>query len=186
MLAALPLSSSEFGLAGNRLNNARRYFQSAERGAARYELRLLERTLQSLADSQQNSCIAPRPRGGFRAIAGRGSLRQRAASRAVQARRSGPIGAGTPSAGRFPPRLNSPPVLCYTDAMTLIQDHAVASGDSVSDWLVRLKAGDQEMAQRLWRRYLQRLIRVANRRLARRPSASPTKKMWSSPPFTPF
>jgi hypothetical protein len=62
MLAALPLSSSEFGIAGNRLNNARRYIYSAERGAARYELRLLERTLQSLADSQTNSCIEPRQR----------------------------------------------------------------------------------------------------------------------------
>jgi hypothetical protein len=61
MLAALPLSSSEFGLAGNRLNNARRYLHSAEWGAAIYELRLLERTLQGLADSQVESCSSGRP-----------------------------------------------------------------------------------------------------------------------------
>jgi hypothetical protein len=67
MLAALPLTSSEFGLAGNRLNNARRYLHSAERGAANYELRLLERTLQGLADSQVNSSVAPRARRGARA-----------------------------------------------------------------------------------------------------------------------
>lgn len=53
--------------------------------------------------------------------------------------------------------------------MTPIQDHAVASHDSVSDWLVRLKAGDEETAQRLWKRYLRRLIRVASRRLGSAP-----------------
>ena len=68
MLAALPLSSDEFGLAGNRLNNARRYLQSAERGAAGYELRLLERTLQNLSEKQLNSDIAPRPCRGPRAL----------------------------------------------------------------------------------------------------------------------
>jgi hypothetical protein len=66
MLAALPLSSSEFGLAGNRLNNAQRYLHSAERGAAKYELELLERTLQNLADSQTKACAAPRAWRGLR------------------------------------------------------------------------------------------------------------------------
>ena len=41
LLESLPLSTSEFGLATTRLNNARRYLESSERGAARYELRLL-------------------------------------------------------------------------------------------------------------------------------------------------
>ena len=41
LLESLPLSTSEFGLATNRLNNARRYMESNERGAARYELLLL-------------------------------------------------------------------------------------------------------------------------------------------------
>ena len=41
LLESLPLSTSEFGLAMNRLNNARRYLKSNECGAARYELRLL-------------------------------------------------------------------------------------------------------------------------------------------------
>jgi hypothetical protein len=41
LLESLPLTTSEFALATNRLNNARRYLQSNERGAARYELWLL-------------------------------------------------------------------------------------------------------------------------------------------------
>jgi RNA polymerase sigma factor (sigma-70 family) len=53
--------------------------------------------------------------------------------------------------------------------MRLNQHLAEASGDSVSDWLVQLKAGDGEAAQRLWTRYLQRLIRVASRRLGAAP-----------------
>ena len=45
MLAALPLNTDEFGLATNRLRNANRYLRSQELGAARYELRLLARSL---------------------------------------------------------------------------------------------------------------------------------------------
>jgi hypothetical protein len=45
LLEALPMASEEFGLAINRLANARHYLQSGEHGAARYELRLLRRTL---------------------------------------------------------------------------------------------------------------------------------------------
>lgn len=41
MLSALPLSTSEFTLAVNRLRNARRYLAANEPGAARFELRLL-------------------------------------------------------------------------------------------------------------------------------------------------
>ncbi len=41
LLESLPLATQEFDLAGIRLRNARRYFQSDEIGAARYELRLL-------------------------------------------------------------------------------------------------------------------------------------------------
>jgi hypothetical protein len=46
LLEALPLGSAEFGLAVNRLANARHYLQSGEYGAAHYELRLLRRSLQ--------------------------------------------------------------------------------------------------------------------------------------------
>ncbi len=46
MLEALPLTSAEFSLAANRLANVRRYVESAEYGAARYELRLLRRSLE--------------------------------------------------------------------------------------------------------------------------------------------
>ena len=45
LLEALPLSTEEFGLAGNRLRNSRRYLDSDEWGAAKYELLLLERSL---------------------------------------------------------------------------------------------------------------------------------------------
>ena len=40
-LGSVPLDSREYGLAINRLRNARRYLNSAEFGAAKYELKLL-------------------------------------------------------------------------------------------------------------------------------------------------
>jgi hypothetical protein len=46
LLEALPLDTTEFGLAVNRLANARHYMGSGEFGAARYELRLLRRSLE--------------------------------------------------------------------------------------------------------------------------------------------
>ena len=46
LLEAPPLTSAEFALAANRVANARRYVESAEYGAARYELRLLRRSLE--------------------------------------------------------------------------------------------------------------------------------------------
>ncbi len=45
LLDALPLNTEEFGLAGNRLQNAGRYLRSRERGAACYELKLLSLSL---------------------------------------------------------------------------------------------------------------------------------------------
>jgi hypothetical protein len=45
-LALLPLSTAEFALAVNRLENARHYLLAGEHGAAGYELRLLIRSLQ--------------------------------------------------------------------------------------------------------------------------------------------
>ena len=46
LLEVLPLDTTEFGLAVNRLANARHYLASGEYGAARYELRLLCRSLE--------------------------------------------------------------------------------------------------------------------------------------------
>jgi hypothetical protein len=46
LIEALPLTTEEFGLAVNRLASARRYLSSGEGGAARYELRLLRRSLE--------------------------------------------------------------------------------------------------------------------------------------------
>lgn len=46
LLEALPLGITEFYLASNRLANARHYLVSGEFGAARYELRLLWRSLE--------------------------------------------------------------------------------------------------------------------------------------------
>jgi hypothetical protein len=46
LLEALPFDTTDFGLASNRLANARHYLESGEYGAARYELRLLRRSLE--------------------------------------------------------------------------------------------------------------------------------------------
>jgi hypothetical protein len=46
LLEALPLASAEFSLAVNRLENAWRFLEIGEFGAARYELRLLRRSLE--------------------------------------------------------------------------------------------------------------------------------------------
>jgi hypothetical protein len=46
LLGALPLDTTEFGLALNRLANAWHYLESGEHGAAQYELRLLRRSLE--------------------------------------------------------------------------------------------------------------------------------------------
>ena len=45
ILETLPLSTGEFGVATNRVRNASRYLRSQERGAARYELKMLARSL---------------------------------------------------------------------------------------------------------------------------------------------
>jgi hypothetical protein len=52
LLETLPLSTDEFGLACNRLTNAKRYLQSSEIGAAMWELRALRQQLQNRADAQ--------------------------------------------------------------------------------------------------------------------------------------
>lgn len=50
MLKSLPLSADEFGLACIRLDNARRYLEFTEPGAAWYELRMLAANLRLGAD----------------------------------------------------------------------------------------------------------------------------------------
>ena len=52
MLHALPLTSHEFGVATNRLNNARRYLFANELGAARFELQLLLGSLKNGDDQR--------------------------------------------------------------------------------------------------------------------------------------
>jgi hypothetical protein len=49
------------------------------------------------------------------------------------------------------------------------RQHDATGSDSVSDWLVQLEAGDEAAAQRLWERYVTRLIRLASRRLGSTP-----------------
>jgi DNA-directed RNA polymerase specialized sigma24 family protein len=41
----------------------------------------------------------------------------------------------------------------------------MASGESATRWLGRLRAGDEEAAQKLWERYFRRLVGLARRRL---------------------
>jgi hypothetical protein len=65
MLNALPLSTSEFGLAVSRLKNARRYYVAEETGAARFELQLLLASLNhSERDRPAAKAVSPtRPPG---------------------------------------------------------------------------------------------------------------------------
>jgi hypothetical protein len=49
VLDALAVTTTEYALLRNRLCNARRYSMQAERGAARFELRLLLRSLAATA-----------------------------------------------------------------------------------------------------------------------------------------
>lgn len=44
-LETVPMASDEFGVASNRLRNARRYLESSETGAARWELGILKQQL---------------------------------------------------------------------------------------------------------------------------------------------
>ena len=58
IIESLPLSTDEFGLAMNRLRNASRYLRSHERGAARYELKMLARSL----DRDRHQVNRPSPK----------------------------------------------------------------------------------------------------------------------------
>ena len=51
LLESLPMATGEFGVAVNRLKNARRYLQSRERGAARWELASLLDSLRRESDT---------------------------------------------------------------------------------------------------------------------------------------
>ena len=44
-------------------------------------------------------------------------------------------------------------------------DSSPTSDQSVTVWLEQLQAGDSAAAQQLWQRYVERLIRLANRKL---------------------
>ena len=57
LLEAMPLTTGEFALATSRLDNARRYFQSGESGAAHYELNLL---LHNFAQPERTQKTFPR------------------------------------------------------------------------------------------------------------------------------
>ena len=46
IVESLPLSTAEFGLAACRLGNAARYYSQGEAGAAAFELKLAQRSLQ--------------------------------------------------------------------------------------------------------------------------------------------
>ena len=60
LLHNLPLAADEFALARNRVQNARRYFQSREVGAARYELRFIQASLRIWVANQ--APVEPRRR----------------------------------------------------------------------------------------------------------------------------
>ncbi len=58
LLDSLPLATGEYGTASNRLRNAHRYLVSQERGAARYELKLLAGSLRCEREAE----VRPRRR----------------------------------------------------------------------------------------------------------------------------
>jgi hypothetical protein len=58
LLDSLPLATGEYGTASNRLRNAHRYLVSQERGAARYELKLLSGSLRCEREAE----VRPRRR----------------------------------------------------------------------------------------------------------------------------
>jgi hypothetical protein len=66
-LDSLPLATDEYGLAQNRIRNARRYYQAREVSAARYELRLLMCSLRRRFVDQ----VAVEPRRWLRQTIGR-------------------------------------------------------------------------------------------------------------------
>ena len=59
LLQTLPLASDDFGFAINRLGNAKRYLQSAETGAARWELNTLANQIRTQANAKT---VEPRRR----------------------------------------------------------------------------------------------------------------------------
>jgi len=63
LLETLPLTTEQFGLATNRIQNAYRYFKASERGAARWELDALRQQLKNQFDLQ-NAEHTPHRRGG--------------------------------------------------------------------------------------------------------------------------
>ena len=65
LLETIPLSSEEFGVACNRLRNARRYLAASERGAARWELKMMRQQLKRYAETPT---VEPRRRGISRRI----------------------------------------------------------------------------------------------------------------------
>ena len=59
LLQTLPLASDDFGFAFNHLRNARRYLQSTETGAARWELNTLVNQIRTQANAKT---VEPRRR----------------------------------------------------------------------------------------------------------------------------
>lgn len=56
-MQSLPLASNDFGIAINRLNNARRYLQSTETWAACWELNILANQIRTQAKRLQSKAI---------------------------------------------------------------------------------------------------------------------------------
>lgn len=59
LLQSLPLASNDYGIAINRLSNARRYLQSTETGAACWELNILANQIRTQANAKT---VEPRRR----------------------------------------------------------------------------------------------------------------------------
>jgi len=63
LLETLPLTTEQFGLATNRIQNAYRYFKASERGAAKWELNALREQLRHQLELQDAEHVPNRRRG---------------------------------------------------------------------------------------------------------------------------
>jgi DNA-directed RNA polymerase specialized sigma24 family protein len=58
--------------------------------------------------------------------------------------------------------------------------------DSVSEWIVQLKKGDQTASQRLWQRYVQQMVRLARLKLGRTPRGAADEEDVVNSAFAAF
>ena len=140
LLEAMPLPTDQYGLACTRLQNAQRYLRYTEP----------VRPVRTATPGQQSET--------------RGAGRPRAAATAAPQGLTGSLVCLVwhPAGGTI---CEAPCHGCRITAMAEQPDQSSASSQSVTLWLGQLQAGESAAAQQLWQRYLDRLLRLASRKL---------------------